>query len=456
MGKVPVIPGNSLGLSGITIPGAVPSVTSVSVTQTSIISIRDDGQQITTPLPALSDVTQYGNIVDDGGRQVWEIQFPGSNGLSRIGVGSSDFARNFSVATNGDFVALTYSGERYTEILNSQGVLDGYSRGASVLQLYDYNGEKVGNEIIFTDQTNQGGRPGVHAINEDIFALFWQTNNPNGLESHQPDRTQYTVGRLFDVSSETFGDTFVIDGYSNLIVEGTTIDLAKDSTGKIYATWTEYDLLENPPRSDVTFDVVAEITSFLVDGSGNPLTLIDSAWSVITPFDDPNTLANPYNDYGIQRILIRYVDQASNIVSLPDHAINFAVTGSNAVTASTTGGSLSTLPQSLNFDYVDLGSVTYDHGVNISDAVGVLKYIVGLQTLGDTQALAADANMDGRIDISDAVRVLKHIVGLDPIEACTLLDTGGNEVSSTGPTLHAEYTIIQRGDVDLSATFEIV
>ena len=114
MGKVPVVPGNSLGLSGITIPGSAPSVTSAFVTQTAIVSILDNGQQINTPLPALSDVTQYGSIVNDGGRQVWEIQFPGSNGLSRIGVDSSDFARNFSVATNGDFVALVYSGERFT------------------------------------------------------------------------------------------------------------------------------------------------------------------------------------------------------------------------------------------------------------------------------------------------------------------------------------------------------
>ena len=334
--------------------------------------------------------------------------------------------------------------------------MDGYSRGASILQLYDYNGQKVGNEIIFTDQTNQGGRPGVVTLNEDIFALFWQTNNPNGLESHQADKTQFTVGRLFDVSTETFGDTFIIDGYSNLIVEGTTIDLAKDSNGEIYATWTEYDLLENPPRSDVTFDVVAEVASFLVDDSGNPLTLVDSTWPIIASFDDPNTLANPYNDYGIQRILIRYVDQSSNVVSLPDHSIKFAVTDSNEVTVSTTGGSLSTLPQSLNFDYVDLASANYDHGVNISDAVSVLKYIVGLETLGDTQGLAADANMDGRIDIVDAVKILKHIVGLDPIEECTLLDKEENVVSSTGPTLHAEYTIIQRGDVDLSATFEII
>ena len=41
-----------------------------------------------------------------------------------------------------------------------------------------------------------------------------------------------------------------------------------------------------------------------------------------------------------------------------------------------------------------------------------MKQIVGLVNLTDTQKKAADVNKDGKINISDAVLVMKHIVGL--------------------------------------------
>ena len=56
------------------------------------------------------------------------------------------------------------------------------------------------------------------------------------------------------------------------------------------------------------------------------------------------------------------------------------------------------------------------NAVNISDAVTVLKKIVGLQPLTDSQQTLADVNGDQAVNISDAVGILKHIVGLDPLK----------------------------------------
>ena len=70
--------------------------------------------------------------------------------------------------------------------------------------------------------------------------------------------------------------------------------------------------------------------------------------------------------------------------------------------------------------------------------------------------VAADANLDGGVTISDAVSILKHIVGLDSIVECALLDSSGNLVEGLTSSSTGAYTLVQYGDADLSGTFEII
>ena len=158
----------------------------------------------------------------------------------------------------------------------------------------------------------------------------------------------------------------------------------------------------------------------------------------------------------VQRVALNYFDSSVSTASFPDHTLVFSVLSGTDVTTTSTGGVLGVLSAAVSFDSVELGGVNYADGINISDAVAVLKHIVGLQTLENSEALAADVNLDGVINISDAVGVLKHIVGLDPIESCSLIDSNQAEITSIDLTTVAEYSLIQRGDVDLSATFEIL
>ena len=59
-----------------------------------------------------------------------------------------------------------------------------------------------------------------------------------------------------------------------------------------------------------------------------------------------------------------------------------------------------------------------DQAVNLQDAIGVLKLIVGLEVngagkaLSPYQAFAADYDGNGQVQLSDAIGVLKHVVGL--------------------------------------------
>jgi len=61
----------------------------------------------------------------------------------------------------------------------------------------------------------------------------------------------------------------------------------------------------------------------------------------------------------------------------------------------------------------------------------------------------------GEIAISDVVSNLRHIVGLDEIEQCALVDSSDELVESLTTSTVADLTLIQYGDVDLSATFLI-
>ena len=70
---------------------------------------------------------------------------------------------------------------------------------------------------------------------------------------------------------------------------------------------------------------------------------------------------------------------------------------------------------------VAFGDINGDGRINISDAILVLRSIVGLTTLSDGQKLAANVSgdVDGIVDVGDAILILRHIVGLDsrfPVE----------------------------------------
>jgi hypothetical protein len=80
---------------------------------------------------------------------------------------------------------------------------------------------------------------------------------------------------------------------------------------------------------------------------------------------------------------------------------------------------------------------------------------VGLSTLDGKHKIAADINRDGEIAINDVVSNLRHIVGLDTIKGCALVNSADEVVTSLTNSTIADLSIIQYGDVDLSATFLI-
>jgi hypothetical protein len=94
-----------------------------------------------------------------------------------------------------------------------------------------------------------------------------------------------------------------------------------------------------------------------------------------------------------------------------------------------------------------LGGSSSSSGVNITDAVAILKHIVGIESVSGFAAVAADVDQSGAVNISDAVEVLKMIVGLTSTAKLLAVDSAG-ESALTISTGTADFTAVVLGDVD--------
>lgn len=91
--------------------------------------------------------------------------------------------------------------------------------------------------------------------------------------------------------------------------------------------------------------------------------------------------------------------------------------------------------------------------IDLSDAIQILKSIVGLTSFNPYQTIAADLNSNNAVDLNDAIGILKHIVGLPaPEPAWVFVDKKSSTpkmdaLLSLGDT-DVELVSILKGDVD--------
>jgi hypothetical protein len=117
------------------------------------------------------------------------------------------------------------------------------------------------------------------------------------------------------------------------------------------------------------------------------------------------------------------------------------------------------IKENVVFDAIKIEQNQYtENAINISDAIDVLRHIVGLDVLKSSSFgyYAADVNNDGNVNISDAISILRHVVGLDEIDEFDLIDSQGNRVTSLATETSLvlpEYQLIANGDVDFSGEF---
>ena len=156
-----------------------------------------------------------------------------------------------------------------------------------------------------------------------------------------------------------------------------------------------------------------------------------------------------------QEITISHNDSEANSSLYEHQSLVFVSSETEHTTVAMSSGSLGTLSEDLSFTHVELSNSSYDQGISVSDVILQLRDIVGLSTLDGKHKIAADINRDGEIAINDVVSNLRHIVGLDTIEECALVNSADEVVTNLTNSTIADLSIIQYGDVDLSATFLI-
>ncbi len=82
------------------------------------------------------------------------------------------------------------------------------------------------------------------------------------------------------------------------------------------------------------------------------------------------------------------------------------------VQAKDTTGYVSDWSEEINISTISYGSVNYSDDITVSDALIILRGVVGLVSLTEDQEVIADVSGDGKVDVSDAVLILRFIVRL--------------------------------------------
>ena len=116
--------------------------------------------------------------------------------------------------------------------------------------------------------------------------------------------------------------------------------------------------------------------------------------------------------------------------------------------------------ESFDFDTIKISdTLNYTQNINVTDAVAVLRHIVGLDTLDSTSNAfhAADVNNNDKVNVTDAVAILRNIVGLDSLDTFDLIDDKGARVTKLDPSATVAaptWTIVANGDINMSGKFD--
>lgn len=131
-----------------------------------------------------------------------------------------------------------------------------------------------------------------------------------------------------------------------------------------------------------------------------------------------------------------------------------AVSLGTGATGDGSGSYLFTKPASpLTLSPSFVADATARSKVELTDAIQVLKSIVGLTTLNPYQSIAGDFNSNGSIDLSDAIGILKHIVGLSaPTPSWVFVNAQSPSPQVSDPLILGDNDVqlvgILKGDVD--------
>lgn len=234
--------------------------------------------------------------------------------------------------------------------------------------------------------------------------------------------------------------TVEISTAGGLSVSPSTLDFENTSS----ATVTQTVTVSATDDSDVEASTHAGTLTFAV-AEGSNATKYAGAISAVSV----NITDNDGTGGATANLSFWAQDSDGATPSIVDQAMTVTVGGTTSAVTSSSAGQVdlgaylgSTIELSAS-----LASASSSSGVNISDAVAILKHIVGIESVSGSAAVAADVDQSGAVNITDAVEVLKMIVGLTSTAKLLAVDSVG-ESSLTISSGTVDLTAVVLGDVD--------
>ncbi len=268
-------------------------------------------------------------------------------------------------------------------------------------------------------------------------ANLTDTSLPKIASVELPDDGNYTIGQALDITVH-FTEKMAVDiaGLSPVI----NLTLGEHTVNAVYQSGSGTNsLVFRHIVADPTYDFNHTVLDHAIQTNGT--TLRDIAGNPLVDLSVTHNLSgstsfwkNGKVMHGITVNMASHASQsdAEGKFSLPDLPV-----GTNMLTSTVTDDSKT------------------NSSVDLSDAIAILKSIVGLTSLESHQQIAADFDSNNGVDLSDAIGILKHIVGLPaPTPEWVFVDKSDTMASLEPVTVDLTYDTmvdlvgILRGDVD--------
>ncbi len=265
-------------------------------------------------------------------------------------------------------------------------------------------------EVLIIGQFLQGKTLQIESSNIDdpdglgSFSYQWYRSKA-GIETLIPGATQNTwVLQQADVDSALFAKVSYTDGWGTKETLSTALSMPVDDvndlpTGNVQISGT--------PSVGKTLSIL----NTLVDADGYSSDSLEYQWlsdgKNIDGAIDSTLVLSPDLAQRTVSVRVNYWDNQSHYESITSASVS--VTGSSSTPAEAKFWKDSSKIVSNN---------KINNAVSLSDAIGILKIVVGLNVnankapLSPYQVLAADYDQNGLITLSDAIGVLKKVVGI--------------------------------------------
>jgi uncharacterized protein with ATP-grasp and redox domains len=391
--------------------------------------------------PSQDSVTNIENV--DFSLIDWDLILIGDDADNILTAGSGDDTLN---GGSGNDTLKGGAGEDAFLLVGDFGhdVITDYNSDEDILEFYANDGSAVNISDL------------IETVNTDGDRVL---STADGLSSVTLEGTGSDVAMIEKTYTVTVGSAVTGSG-NRYFIDGSEAPELILERGHIYKFDLSHSSTSNHPFNlDVSkLDFNLEITTTGSRGSDQIITVTvpDDASGAIDYLCTLHAgMGNTANFKFAQTITIDHTESETNSVLDEHQSLVFVSSETEHTTVAMSSGSLGTLSEDLSFTHIELSNSSYDQGISVSDVILQLRDIVGLSTLDGKHKIAADINRDGEIAINDVVSNLRHIVGLDTIKECALVNSADEVVSTLTNSTIADLSIIQYGDVDLSATFLI-